>query len=521
MAAIAFQRRVWENKIALLLAGAEVEALSYGRASKDKKKEKYSVAQQLRMNRENITQASWIVAGEFSDNDKPASRHASEKSRQRADFDRLLLAIKSGRGDVLVMTDMSRSQRMLGVFAMLRDLCYDNGLFFWMVEGNVYDLRVSADRASLGQQALNAESQVDSISDNTSRGLQGQIADGRPQGKVPYGYERFKNRKTGAFESQLFDMTQHVAIHADGTEEIYTTYQIVREIFWKLRRLITAKAIANDLNSRGIPSPGGKRWSRQTVESIASNAAYIGKRVHFGDIVSEGQWEGIVEPKVFYNTLALTYAFTDSRRTGRGFARKWLLSYASRCGECGAWMKSSHRGAKAKAAGRKPVKYTCSGHNCSGAEIDAFDSYVEACLVSWLSRKDIYEQLVSLTARQNVNIDVYETAIAEAQAELRALPGLVTAGKISVSLAGDIEAGLNSKISGAQDAIRAVAIPEVLMDLVGPDAAEQWENIADLELRRDIIKLVAAPTIRAANKNPRMPIAERVSFGGMMGGLAA
>ncbi|MDX2973843.1 hypothetical protein [Kribbella solani] len=58
MAAIAFQRKVWENKIALLLAGAEVEALSYGRASKDKRKEKYSVSTQLRMNRENVTQAS-------------------------------------------------------------------------------------------------------------------------------------------------------------------------------------------------------------------------------------------------------------------------------------------------------------------------------------------------------------------------------------------------------------------------------------------------------------------------------
>jgi site-specific DNA recombinase len=513
-----FTRKVWMDKIALLMAGAEVGALSYGRASKDKKKEKYSVGTQLKLNDENIARHKWRTVAKFSDNDVSASRHAPEAKRKRKDFERLILAIRSGKGDVLVLTDMSRSQRMLAVYAMLRDLCYENGLFFWLVEGNLYDLRVTADRASLGQQALNAETQVDQIHDNTSRGLKGQIEAGRPHARVPYGYERFKNQKTGAFERQDFDMTPRVAVADDGTEETYTTYGIVREIFWHLRRLVTATAIANDFNRRGIPSPGGKRWSRQTVAFIGGSAIYVGKRAHFGEAVTEGQWKGIVKPKVFHNVQAITNKATDSRRTHRPFGRVWLLSYASRCGECGSWMTSKHKQNKAKV---KTVVYSCSGSHCASVDIPKFDSYVEASLVSWLSRRDVYEKLVALTGKHDADITIYETAIAEARAQIREIPALCKAGKLSLTLAGEIETEMNTKIKEAQDAIRAVAVPDILMDLIGPDASEQWAAIADIETRREIIKLVCAPRLRSANKNPRMPLGDRVSFGGLMGDLAA
>ncbi|WP_245359956.1 recombinase family protein [Kribbella aluminosa] len=513
-----FTRKVWSDKIALLMAGTGVGALSYGRASKDKKKEKYSVGTQLNMNDENINRHSWKKVAEFSDNDVSASRHAPEAKRKRKDFERLILAIKSGKGDVLVLTDMSRSQRMLAVYAMLRDLCYDNGLFFWLVEGNLYDLRVTADRASLGQQALNAETQVDTIHDNTSRGLKGQIDAGRPHGHVPYGYERFKNQKTGAFERQDFDQTSYVVKKEDGTEETYTPYSIVREIFWHARRLVTETAIANLFNARGIPSPSGKLWSRQTIRSIATNPVYVGKRAHFREAVTDGQWKGIVTPKVFHNVQAIISRAVESGRTHRPFSRVWLLSYASNCGECGSWMHSKHKQDRKK---RKSVVYSCADSACASVDISKFDSYVEASLVSWLSRRDIYEKMVSLTSKHDSDITIYETAIAEARAQIREIPALCKAGKLSIALAGEIESQMNAKIGEAQDAIRAVAVPDILMDLIGPDAAEQWASIADIELRRQIIKLVCAPRLRSANKNPRMPLADRVSFGGLMGDLAA
>ncbi|GAB3948668.1 hypothetical protein GCM10029976_080330 [Kribbella albertanoniae] len=501
----------WDDKVSLMLGGAKVRYLIYGRSSKDKKELEYSIKTQAREGTEFADRFSWSNTGIYLDNDISASRFASIKAI-RGNYDEMLEVIESSGVDVLVMQDLSRSSRDLEFYAQLRKLCMLNGVFFWMIDGNIFDLRVTADRNSLSQQAVHAETWSDSIHDKTSSGLESQVLDGRPHSHVPYGYERFKNQKTGAFERQVFDMTEHVAIHKDGTKEVYTPYGIVREIFERFAAMAQQSEIVTDLNTRCIPSPGGKLWSRQTVVFIATSATYMGKRKSYGKAASDGQWEGIVDPVLFRDVQAIVKP--ASRRTHRKFGRKWIMSYASHCDHCGAWLMSKPR--SKKESGK--TRYGCSRKGCGKASVTAetFDSFIESCLVAWLARPEVFQKLVTHRRATDSNIAVYEQEIAKADLQLEENKALRLAGEMDGRDFTDMQKVLRARIEAAQKAIRRAAIPQVIVDLIGPDAAEQWEAIAELDTRREIIKMVCAPRLRSANKNPRMPLADRVVFGGLM-----
>ncbi|GAA1685488.1 hypothetical protein GCM10009745_32480 [Kribbella yunnanensis] len=505
----------WDDKVSLMMGGVKVRYLIYGRSSKDKKELEYSIKTQAREGKEFADRFSWLNCGIYLDNDISASRFAA-LTAIRGNYDEMLEVIESSGVDVLVMQDLSRSSRDLEFYAQLRKLCMVNGVFFWMIDGNIFDLRVTADRNSLSQQAVHAETWSDSIHDKTSSGLESQVLDGRPHSHVPYGYERFKNQKTGAFESQTFDMSEHVAFHKNGKTEVYTPYGIVKWIYKRFAELASQTAIVDELNERGIPSPGGKLWSRQTVKFIATNPTYMGKRTSGGKAVSEGQWEGIVDAQTFRDVQALVKP--EARRTYRKNGRKWLLSYASRCDHCGGWLRSVPRSNKDLT--KKP-NYRCANLGCGKAGVTAehFDSFIESCLVAWLARRDVFEKLVSFRRSADTSISRWEDDIAKADLQLEENKALRLSGEMDARDFTDMQKALRKRIETAQKAIRRAAIPQVIVDLVGPDAAEQWEAIAELDTKRDIIKMVCAPRLRSANKNPRAPLVDRVIFCGLMADL--
>jgi site-specific DNA recombinase len=177
-------RRSWGSKAELLAGGSAVEALTYQRASADKKQQSKSVGDQERLNRAEVEGHGWRLGGSYTDNDRSASRHAR---KGRPDFERLMEEITAGRGDVLVLREIARGQRDLAVYVHIRDLCLQVGLRYWLVGGMLYDLTDRNDRMALGMQAVQAEFQADYIRDNVLRGIVGAAEAGKPHGQVRYG----------------------------------------------------------------------------------------------------------------------------------------------------------------------------------------------------------------------------------------------------------------------------------------------------------------------------------------------
>ncbi|BAF58874.1 site-specific recombinases [Pelotomaculum thermopropionicum SI] len=136
--------------------------------------------------------------------------------------------------------------------------------------------------------------------------------------------------------------------------------------------------IANRLNAMGIPSPRGKRWSKQTVKRILANSAYAGtlyisrydtKDVKFNkykppeERVSRKErpreeWVPISVPAIVDKQTweAAQKRFENSRRRWRSFSTyPYLLSGLMRCGKCGATM----HGNLVTSKGKKRAYYVC------------------------------------------------------------------------------------------------------------------------------------------------------------------
>lgn len=537
-------RRVWVDKTEVLTAGAAVEALDYSRASADKKREQYSVSEQAALNREQIARHGWRQGASFVDNDRSASRYAT---KQREDFGRLVTAIESGRSDVLVVWELNRSQRDLEVYVRLRDLCLASGLHFWLVGGSLYDLRSTADRMALGMQAVQGEHQADYIRDNVKRGIDGAARNGRPHAHVAYGYRREYHPDTGAFVQQVFDTTTRTTPRGDGSGEVYTAYGIVVSIFEQVARLVPLSVIVADLNGRGVPSPRGKAWTRQVVRAMATNPVYAGKRVLRGEVVGDGQWEALIESDVWWTVQRIVSApdRTTSPSKPRPGAARWLLSFVAKA-ECGGWLAVQARKPRKRrpgtdddpsnnpdtgsgtgsgaAGGRVRHLYVCSVDRCVAVTVEHLDAFVEAALVAWLSRPEVFEHVTESGRRDDAAIVAAQAQIGQVKADLDALPGRVLAGEISYQLAGQIETGLTQQLADLQAAVQTASVPPILHGLIGAHAAQAWadldtpDNPGSLAARRDIIRHVCAPVVHTAHKNPRTPLAERVRWGGLMSG---
>lgn len=501
-------RRSWQTRGDLLGGGAEVRALAYQRASRDRRKTEKSVTDQERLNLREIASHGWgMRSGDsFTDNDRSSSRHAR---RGRPDFERLNDEIRSGHGDVLVMWELARGQRDLGVYVSIRDLCVEVGLNFWLVGGVLYDLRDKNDRMSLGMQAVQAEFQADYIRDGAMRGMAGAAEDGRPHGKLTYGYRRVYSPATGAFVSQELDFVPREGVRPvragwqkRGPEEAagagpvvgsvvtYSAADVVREIFDCVASGRAMGALADSLNDRGIPSPQGKEWRRTSLRVIALNPAYIGKRVFQGAVVGEGQWPPLVDEDTYWTCVRILR--DPGRRTSRSSRAVHLLSHIAVCGVCGSPLRGYvHR--DKRRGGRERFMYLCARRSCVSIEEDRLDEFVERTIVRWLSRADVYESF----AEADDNAEAVVEARAEGQrlrAELEEYKRLAEAGDVTPITLARMEKSLLARIGDAESRAAELETPAVLRGRVGPGAAAAWAALEDdggLTVKRDIIKTVA------------------------------
>jgi site-specific DNA recombinase len=283
-------------------------------------------------------------------------------------------AIRAGKGDVLVVWEISRKERDLAVYVQIRDLCHQVGLFFWLVGGVLYDLRDKNDRMMLGFQAVQAEYMADYIRDNVLRGIVGAAEAGRPHGKVTYGYRRIYHQRTRALERQELDTEIREATGRDGTVTKYSRAGIVEEIFDKVGSGTPLIVIERDLNDRGIPSPQGAEWRRGIIRKIAMNPAYIGKRVLRGEIVGDGIWPAIVDEETYWACVRLLE--DPSRTTTKPARAVYLLSYIVTCGVCGGQVSCS-RGQPKRHIG---AYYRCLPRNCVRVKMEPLDELAGAGL---------------------------------------------------------------------------------------------------------------------------------------------
>ena len=346
--------------------------------------------------------------------------------RRREGWDGVIARLEAGGIDVLVTWEASRVNADLTQYAELRRLCEQTGTR-WAYSGTVYDLAERSDRFRTGLDALVAEDEAGRISERVRRGIAAAAANGRPHGRLLYGYRRLYDESTGTLVGQ----------EPDGVQS-----EIVAEVVRRFLAGESIRAIAVDLTNRGVPGPGRatdggpSAWQRSQLHRMLSNPAYAGLRVHQGEVVGDADWPVIIAPDDWSRVqgrLADPERRASARRTAAGPVN--LLTGIARCGVCGAGLVYGQD------RGRRQYVCRAAGFHVA-RDMNYLDAYVTAIVLERLAGAD-----VSLDDSPTDDVLAARREADELRARLGAAADEYVAGKLSGAMLSRVESQLTAAIA--------------------------------------------------------------------------
>lgn len=457
-----------------------LRAAIYTRVSKDKRRgtdrEAISVDSQEREAMRVIAEEAWSLVGEaYCDNNFSASPYAT---KVREDWPRLLTDLEAAVFDVLIIWESSRGSRTLSEWAYFLERVRAMGVLIHVVSHErTYDVRRSRDWKILASDGVEAEHASNETSDRVSRLKAALRAEGRPDGKIPFGWQRHYDPVTRVLLEQLPDPVEA---------------PVVREVIERLHSGEAMIRIAIDFNRRAeleesdpryVPLRRGRRWRPDHVRRTALNPTHVGKiprLEHYAnpERLPEAEWDPLVSPRYGTGTEEERDAFVEQweelvrvmnaperKRSRPGKAKYWLTGL-SLCDVCGGVMgvKWNQRG---------DHNYCCRGvfadgtptdtSGCASVKMAWADDVVYALLVERLSLPDVMEpataqdSTVSIAAKAHA--DQLEASLDEAFEQAVAMNISWEAyAKAEARLKPQIEAALEDSRQG-ESAVLPVFVP--------------------------------------------------------------
>jgi DNA invertase Pin-like site-specific DNA recombinase len=489
-----------------------------------------STSTQRRIFREYARRERAVAGREYTDPDISASRFSSKKGesdfeamiRLRPDFECMVRDIRSGDldGKGLWFWEIERQQRMLSVFAGLRDLCREHGVF-WVIRDRVADPANPDDMLFLGIKSMMAEGESEKLSVRVYDGKESAAAKGHRAGRFPYGYKRGKWDPV----TETFGPDQQDVLDSDRNAVEDSPAFIVQEIFERLKAGHSITSIRRDLNGRGIPGPGGSEWSNSRIRYIAMNPAYAGLRVRH---IEKGaglsnraaailpgvktEWPPLIDEETFWSVYR---RLADPARTTTKPDRPGgrLLAGVARCGECGSKLTTKLAGEKSRLRGDM---YACRERGCVGIYENDLDEYVTKVMIRWLSLPDTAKQLAANGDRGKAALA--RADLERANAEHADLLRSAKRGGVSLALAEAMEQEILTRIADAKQQIADAEAPPLLQGLVGEQAGQGWAGLT-IPQRRQVIADVADIRVRRVGRsgNQQVPVRDRVEWHWLIG----
>lgn len=436
----------------------------------------------------------WVIAGEFCDAGRSASRYAKQV---REDYERMLDGIRAGGCDVLVVWEHSRVSRSVETFVDLRKLLEQKKVLLYY-NGKLHNMADRSDRFMTLLHAAQAEDEAAGIRERNLRTTRLNAERGRPHGRIPYGYAREYDQESGALLRQVVNEPQAA---------------VIREAAERVAAGQSLRRIAMDLQQRGLPAPGGARyeWTIMAVRGILIRPSNAAKRQHQGLIVGEAKWPAILDDELYYTVAGILN--DPARRTQRDSTVKHLLSGIVVCGPCLEEGSERHLRPMNVTNARS---YTCPKCFRASARCHLLDEYVQHVVIAYVERPEF---AASLLVR--ANLDQQAGALAELQAleaqleEARAAATTFRDGRFllsPLSLA-RMEQQLLPRIDAARSRAQDPGVPAVVRRLAaaGPDAGEVWEQL-DLAEKRTALRGLARIRVNRAGRGVKGIKPGRVTF---------
>ena len=415
------------------------------------------------------------------------------RTKERGDFPRLLDDLRRDNfgADVLVMWESSRGSREVDEWIELLRLLTARGVtVFVTLHEREYDPRKPGDRRSLLADAIDAEYETAKMSARVRRAMAANAAAGKPYGRCPYGYTRTYDAQTKALIAQ--EPLEPEAAH-------------VRELYDRLTRGESLRAIARDWQARGIRTRSGTVWQPNSLRDLAlrpANAALIVHRpgaksgdanrlpIKPGDAV-KANWLPLVDETLWYSVREiLTDPSRNVRRPGRGVH---LLSMIGKCAECGSPLIVTYRKARKRDGDNPRGAYQCHKRGCVRIDKPELDEHAERLIFDVMTDRDTYDAMVARNSDVGGDVDAVRLKLAEARADLAALLADVDGGRVSYRVASPRIPPMEARITQLETDEQALITPRAAVGYItpGPDVEQSWRE-APMSAKRELARMLLA-----------------------------
>ncbi|MGB7983513.1 MAG: recombinase family protein [Candidatus Nanopelagicales bacterium] len=349
-------------------------AAVYLRVSKDRTGEELAVDRQREDCIALAESLGWRVAGVYLDNDLTAY-----SGKPRPDFERMLADIQAGQADAVIAWHVDRLYRHPRDLEAFVEVCERANVVVRTVRAGELDLSTDAGRMVARILGAVARQEVERSTDRIRRSKQQAAEQGRYRGGPrPFGYE------------------------ADGTTVRESEADVVREMTARVISGDSLRAIAHDLNTRGVTTSTGRSFTTTEASRIIKRGRNIARievqtstRPRRTILGGPAQWPAIVSDDQWQQAQDILNDPDRVTTTRHGEVRH-LLSGIAICGLClqdgdEVHMRVSH----GKRGGQVMQVYSCprSKHVTRGAE--QTDAYVGSAVRQWLARPEAAEVLAT------------------------------------------------------------------------------------------------------------------------------
>jgi site-specific DNA recombinase len=451
----------------------------------------------------------WQFAGPPYKDVGSASRYAR---KAREGYDKLIDDLKNDRfgADVLIIWESSRGSRRVGEWAVLIDLCEDRNVKVHVTaHARTYDPSNPRDRRTLQEDAVDSEYESGKTSMRGRRAAVANAEEGKPHGRIPYGYRRIYDEHTGRFAKQ---------VPKEGEAEV------VRELFARLIKGHSLRSISVDFAQRGIRNDSGAPFAAPHLRCIAINPAYAAYRVHdpgrkthglsANARMLPGNWEPLVSKADFLAVKRILSAPERvTTRPGRGVH---FLSMIAKCGVCGGKLAVRY----SKDGAFRVPEYSCHKKSCIRISKAALDEFAENEIFAFMERDDLHASWMAPEESANVELAHVRDELATIRAQLDDLAEQVGSGRLSAMLAAKAEPALLARLQKVEARERELSTPNVLAGFLTPGSGvrRSWAG-AEMSTKREVARLLFSREVigelhvqRSPVRGHRGPVVERVEW---------
>lgn len=444
----------------------------YGR--KSTRDDGRSAARQERDWRADCAREGLLEGRRFVDPDLSASRYAS---KPRPDYQALVEHIKAGNCKMVSMWEASRGSREIEEWIVFLKLCRSNGVLIRIFGGSdprTFDVENRRDWKTLVEEGVSAHDESDRLSERIRTGVRDGAQQGRPYGRLVYGYSR---------EYGLLDGVLRPTAQIEHTEQA----TVIRRMVADTLAGVSLHAQATRMNAEGVPTSTGRgEWKGHVIRRILLNPVYTGRRIHRGKQAAEACWPAIIPDEQHRRLVAM---LTQRGRRVIGSSKlKYQLTAAATCGLCGGLIRTTGAKPADRDAGHLSTRYRCSECMRVSVRCSDVDDLLNRIMRTRLRQPDAWPAFTP--ARD-------DEAAQGAKAELAALTDRLAeakrewkAGRISAASFGEFERDLAAQMEVAERAYQNLTTPTVLDGMDPLEVADRWPGLPP-GVRREVIVALA------------------------------